>query len=208
LPISANRNGYYDANGVNETHSGVELELNSKPLPKFNIDAMVSIGEWKYNGNATYNRFDVNNTQIGTGVLYLEKVKVGDAAQITASLGASYEVITRVTLDANYRVADKLYAAIEPGKFSNSVNDGSLELPSYGLMDAGFSYKMLVGKNKGDSVNFRFNVNNLLDEVYISESRTNNFTTPTSTNYNGVNVTNQVYFGFGRTWNFSLRYNF
>ena len=67
---------------------------------------------------------------------------------------------------------------------------------------------MLVGKNGSVSVNFRFNVNNVLDEVYISESRTNNFTTATSTNYNGVNVTNQVYFGFGRTWNFSLRYNF
>jgi outer membrane receptor protein involved in Fe transport len=76
------------------------------------------------------------------------------------------------------------------------------------LMDAGFSYKMLVGKKSDNSVQFRVNVNNVLDEVYISESRTNNFTTPTSKNYNGVNVTNQVYFGFGRTWNFSLRYNF
>lgn len=75
-------------------------------------------------------------------------------------------------------------------------------------MDAGFSYKIFVDKKRGDSFNIRLNVNNVLDEVYISESRTNNFTTPTSVNYNGVNVTNQVFFGFGRTWNASLRYNF
>lgn len=221
-PSSTNRNGYYEANGVNETHSGIELELNSKPLPKLNINGMVSVGNWKYNGNATYELFDVNNAQIGTGDLHLDNVKVGDAAQITASLGASYEVLTRVVFDANYRLADKLYAAIEPGRFSSPTNKGSLELPSYGLMDAGFSYKMLVGRNKSNSVVFRLNVNNVLDEVYISESRTNIFADDnvSSTNpalgtyasnnrtYDGVATANQVFFGFGRTWNFSLRYNF
>ena len=219
-PSSTNRNGYYDANGVNETHSGVELEMNAKPLPKLNINGMVSVGEWKYNGNASYDKFDQNNNKLESGVLYLSNVKVGDAAQMTASLGASYEVLTRVSLDANYRFQDNLYAAIEPGRFSSATNKGSLELPSYGLMDAGFSYKMLVGKNGQNSVFFRLNVNNVLDEVYISESRTNifadDFVSGTSgatwesagRTYNGVANGNQVFFGFGRTWNFSLRYNF
>jgi hypothetical protein len=61
---------------------------------------------------------------------------------------------------------------------------------------------------------------NVLDEVYISESRTNIFTTDNidskslqgtyaSNNmvYDGVAAGNQVFFGYGRTWNFS-RYNF
>jgi hypothetical protein len=204
-----NVGGYYDYTGITEIHSGVELEMNARPMPKLNLNAMISVGDWTYSGNSISNRYDANNEPIsGTKTLFLDGLKVGDAAQTTASIGASYEVLTRVSLDANYRVAQNLYASIDPAKFTTEVNSGTLELPSYGLMDAGFSYKMLVGKNKSDSVNFRFNVNNVLDEVYISESRTNNFTTPTSTNYNGVNVTNQVFFGFGRTWNFSLRYNF
>ncbi|HQZ26282.1 MAG TPA: TonB-dependent receptor [Flavobacterium sp.] len=219
-PSSTNRNGYYDANGVNETHSGVEVELNSKPLPKLSINGMFSYGIWEYNGNATYERFDQNNVKIGSGDLYLDNAKVGDAAQMTASLGASYEVLTRVFLDANYRFQDNLYAAFEPGRQSSATNKGTLELPSYGLMDAGFSYKMLVGKNNSNSLNFRLNVNNVLDEVYISESRTNifadDFVSGTSgatwasagRTYNGVANGNQVFFGFGRTWNFSLRYNF
>ncbi|MNE64070.1 hypothetical protein D3C80_1594570 [compost metagenome] len=145
-------------------------------------------------------------------------MKVGDAAQFTASLGGRYEFVERVSIDANYRFTDNLYAAIDPAKFSTETHKGSLELPSYGLMDAGFSYKMLLGKDKSKSLNFRFNMNNVLNEIYISESRTNIFADDVASGgqtyeqlgqtYNGVATGNQVFFGFGRTWNFSLRYNF
>ena len=218
-----NPGGYYDFSGITEVHSGVELEANARVNDKFKVNAMFSLGDWKYKGNSTSNRYDASNNPVAGGTsttLYLDKVKVGDAAQMTASLGASYEVITRVTLDANYNFNDKLYAAISPANFGSSTNKGSLELPSYGLVDAGFSYKMLVGKDKSNSVNFRLNVNNVFDKIYIAESKTNIFaddyvtgtTGPTYASagktYNGVATANSVYFGFGRTWNFSLRYNF
>lgn len=218
-----NVGGYYDFAGITEIHSGVELEMNARPMPKLNLNAMISVGNWVYEGNSTSNRYDANNEPISGGTsttLYLDGIKVGDAAQTTASIGASYEVLTRVFLDANYRVAENLFASIDPSKFGSATNKGTLELPSYGLMDAGFSYKMLVGKNQSDSVNFRINVNNVLDEVYISESRTNifadDFVSGTSgatwasagRTYKGVANGNQVFFGYGRTWNFSIRYNF
>ncbi|WP_163395452.1 TonB-dependent receptor [Flavobacterium limi] len=217
-PSSSNRNGYFDALGVNELHTGVELELNARPTPKLNLNAMFSYGEWKYEGDASYTKFDQNNVQLETGTLYLDGVKVGDAAQTTASLGASYEILERFSVDANYRYTDRLYAAIEPGRFSAENHKGTLELPSYGLMDAGVSYKWLIsGKS---SLSFRVNVNNVLDEIYISESKTNifadDFVSGTSgptyassgKTYDGIANANQVYFGFGRTWNFSMRFNF
>ncbi len=218
-----NQGGYYDFAGITEIHSGVELELNAKPISKLNLNAMFSLGDWKYDGNVTSNRFDQNNTQIGTGeTLYLDGVKVGDAAQFTASFGAGYEVLKGLKLDANYRFVDKLYASINPANFDSEDHKGSLELPNYGLMDAGISYKMLVGKDKDKSVSLRFNMNNVLDEIYIAESRTNIFADDnvSSSNpaagtyasndrlYNGVADANQVFFGFGRTWNFTLRYQF
>jgi hypothetical protein len=125
-----------------------------------------------------------------------------------------------LSLDANYRFADKLYAAIDSSKFSKADNKGSLELLSYGLMDAGFTYKILVGKNRDNFVIFRLNGNNVLDETYISELLINIFASdfvsrtaaPTYESvrkkYNGIANTNQVFFVFGRTWDFSLRYNF
>jgi outer membrane cobalamin receptor len=227
--ITANST-YSEYVGINEVHSGVELEMNAPITTKLRVNGMFSYGVWEYNGNAISNSYLLSDNTAVPGytnvTLYMDKAKVGDAAQMTASLGASYEVLTRVTLDANYNFNDNLYAGIAPNNFSSATNKGSLELPSYGLMDAGFSYKMIVGANKDKSVNFRINVNNVLDETYIAESRTNVFAddnlpvatgqpvgskgTYASNNmlYDGVANVNQVFFGFGRTWNFSLRYDF
>ena len=211
--VADNVGGYYDFSGITEVHTGVEVEGRARVTDKFRVNAMFSYGDWRYKGNSISNRYDVNNNPIAGGTsttLYLDKVKVGDAAQMTASLGASYEVLTRVTLDANYNFNDKLYAIISPANFSKADNRGSLELPSYGLLDAGFSYKIFVDQKRGDSFDLRLNVNNVLDEVYIAESKSNIFAqdVPTVPTYKGIATTNQVYFGFGRTWNFSLRYNF
>ncbi len=225
LPSSTtleNPDGYFSFNGINETHEGVELDFNVKPIEKLVVNGMVSVGNWYYNGNASSTRYTVTNELFGGGskVLYLDNVKVGNAAQTTASIGAVYEVIKRVKIDANYRYTDKLYANITPTNFESATNKGALALPSFGLVDAGFSYKMLVGKDKKDNLNFRFNVNNLLDKIYIAESNSNIFADdyvsgtsgPTyesaGKTYNGVATSNNVFFGFGRTWNFTISYKF
>jgi outer membrane receptor protein involved in Fe transport len=67
--------------------------------------------------------------------------------------------------------ATNLYADFNPTYLTSVSDKGSLKLPSYGLVDAGFSYKVLLGQNRDDSVLFRLNVNNVLDAVYISESK-------------------------------------
>ena len=223
--------------GVEQIHMGTELDFVFKPFKKLDINGMFSYGDWRYGSNVTASYQDDNNVVITNPTtneafketLYTDGLKVGDAAQTTAALGFSYEVLTRVRLDANYRYIDRLYASIDPVNFKTQAiaDKGSLQLPSFGLMDAGFSYKLLVGKDKANTVNFRLNVNNVLDEVYIAESRTNNtaktqadFMTGTVPNltayqlyqqtglYDGVDTTNQVFFGFGRTWNFTISYNF
>ena len=76
--------------------------------------------------------------------------------------------------------------------------------------------------NKKDNLTLRVNVNNVFDEVYLSELSSNIKTTDniSTTNpslgtyqsngrvYNGIADGNQGFFGLGRTWNVSLRYNF
>jgi outer membrane cobalamin receptor len=230
--------GYAFLSGVSQIHKGAELDFTFKPFSKLSFNGMFSYGDWSY-GNSTvksqYFREDTNApllvpvslTQTDPNLQYkteqnISGLKVGDAAQMTASLGATLEVVERLKVDANYRYADNLYASLDPSKFTTQaiVSKGTLKLPSYGLMDAGLSYKMLVGKDKANTVNFRINVNNVLDKVYIAESRTNifadDYVTGTSgptyesagKTYNGVATANQVFFGFGRTWNFGINYNF
>ncbi|MEC4050044.1 TonB-dependent receptor [Flavobacterium sp. SUN046] len=220
-----NPNGYFSFSGINETHQGVEIDMNYKPFSQLMINAMFSMGDYHYDGNASSTRYTVTNEAFGNDAvaktLYLDRVKVGNAPQTTTSIGATYEVVKRVKLDANYRFTDRLYANMVPTNFQTDTNQGVLQLPSFGLVDAGFSYKMLVGRDKNNSVNFRLNVNNLLDKIYILESNSNNFvktrdnfTTDaayaayTNTLYKGLDPSNQVFFGFGRTWNFTMTYNF
>lgn len=220
-----NPGGYYDFSGIEEVHTGIEVDMNAKVTNFIKVNGMFSIGDWSYKGNSVSNRYDQFNTPIVGGTettLYLDGVKVGDAAQLTASVGTTIDVVKGLSVDANYRFVDRLYASISPGNFTNETNRGSLELPNYGLMDSGLTYTMNVGKGKSDSVIFRLNVNNVLDEIYIAEARTNTFartretfatddaynTYLTNGVYDGIDRTNQVFFGFGRTWNFGVTYKF
>ena len=210
---ASNPGGYYDFAGITEIHSGIEFDGTAKVLSNLTLTGMFSIGDWQYEGTSTSNRYDSGNNPIGGGTtktLFLDGVRVGDAAQTTVAVGATYEIVPRFSVDANYNYYDKLYAAISPGAFTDENNRGSLQLPSYSTADAGLSYKLLVGKNKSNSVGFRLNVNNVFDYTYIAEAKTNIFAAdvPTVTTYKGIATTNQVYFGFGRTWNFALRYDF
>ena len=151
---------------------------------------------------------------------------VGDAAQFTIGLGSKFTIIDRLTVDADYRFNDKLYA-------NTGAIKENIELPSFDILDAGISYKLLVGKNKQNSIGFRLNVNNVLDKVYLSELRTKQvvateteFTsnsgngaglnapapaTPLYSSYQdylsrgtyeGIDVRNQGYFGLGRNLEF------
>ena len=68
--------------------------------------------------------------------------------------------------------------------------------------------KMVLGKEKDNSLNIRANVNNLFYEVYLSDLSTANTAEAGDETYNGINVSNRGYFGLGRTWNLSFRFSF
>jgi len=187
---------------IDVVHNGIELELTYRPTSNLKLQGMTSIGDWRYTKDFTSTLFDANQQQIGTGTLYLKDAKVGDAAQFTTYISADYR-IGKTNFDFGYRFVDGLYAdySIVDSVFTTPDNVGALQLPSYALADAGVSTRL--GK-----FSLRVNVNNLFDTTYISESETNIHATSTSTTWNGVDVRNSVWFGFGRTWNASLKYSF
>lgn len=228
-------NAYANFEGITEIHQGAELELTANVHKMLSLNGMISVGDWYYQGNATGNIFSETNEQIGTGsqVAYLDKVKVGGSAQQTAAVGFTFKPTDWFSFDGNYRGVRKLYANLNLLNFANqSAGDkGALELPTFGLVDLGVSFKLKLNNPK-QYFTLRGNVYNLLDKVYISESNTNthanlsaqeyaaiNNGTVASTaaaystyqnagNWNGVSQQNQVYFGYGRTWSTTLSFNF
>ncbi len=204
--------------GIGQLHQGVEVDFNVKPVSKLRVNGMFSYGDWEYTDTIEGFVYDDNQQLVNSATLYLDGVKVGDAAQLTSSLGVDYEVVKGLSFDATWNYADNLYSdfsyrlderewgddlwATEPG-------GEALELPDYHLFDVGMTYKRDVLNDK--KIIFRVNVNNLFDETYISEANTNiraGDDEATGQTYKGIDTANQVWFGFGRTWNASLKFQF
>ncbi|WP_031426676.1 TonB-dependent receptor [Flavimarina sp. Hel_I_48] len=201
--------GSANVRDITQVHYGVELDFTARPTDRLGINGMLSVGDWEYKNdvtaffldNSSQPLLDANGNQV-TEILPLNGVKVGDAAQLTAAIGADYRIYKTLSVDANYRFADNLYAAYDA---TDVTEQGALKLPSFGLLDAGLSFNLpFLDKN----MSFRFNMNNILDKTYISESDTNVFADAGDPTYDGISTSNRVYFGFGRTWNASFRFNF
>ena len=187
---------------IDVTHRGIEIEGTYRPYSKLKLQGSLSLGDWRYTKDFTSTLFDANQQQIGTGTLYLKDAKVGDAAQTTAYFSADY-FIGKSSIDFGFRFVDGLYAdySIVDSVFTTPDNVGALQLPSYSIADAGFTTRF-------GAFTLRANINNLFDTVYIAESETNIHATAGSQTWNGIDVNNSVWFGFGRTWNASLKYKF
>ena len=196
-------------NGIEEVHKGIEIETSAK-YGIVRLFGMMSVGDWKYKSNVTAPFVDDNNDPIPgqNKTLYLEDVKVGDAAQFTSRLGININLVKGLYIDMNQFYADNLYARFDPISMGDPSNKGALKLPAYSLTDASITYKFPI--KKVGKITTRLSINNLFDKHYISESNTNYFPGDRGNNatWNGVNTSNHVYFGWGRSWNFSVKLKF
>ncbi|MEY2949577.1 MAG: hypothetical protein RLZZ248_778, partial [Bacteroidota bacterium] len=141
----------------------------------------------------------------GALTIYGDGLKVGDAAQTTFAIGGGYRLATGLRIYADYFFAGNLYANynIQDATFQDPNRDQVAKLPTYGLVDAGLSYNFEVG---GLDVTWRLNINNVLDEIYVSEMNTSivdDPSTPRNEFYDNLGI-----FGFGRTWNTGLKFKF
>lgn len=190
---------------VDELHNGIEVETTYRPTNRLKLEGMLSIGDWKYTNNFSATLFDDSQNQIGTATLYTDGVKIGDAAQFVGYIGADYR-IGDWSVDAGYRHIDNLYAeySITDDAFTEPDNPGALELPSYGLVDLGSDYTFDF---LGQSATLRVNINNLFNTTYIAESNSNIHATAGDETWKGINKRNFVWYGFGRTWNASIKFD-
>ena len=195
--------GFAQFRNIDVTHKGIEAEATYR-MGSTKLRGMLSIGDWTYTKDFEAELFDENQQSIGTGKLYTKGAKVGDAAQITAFIGVDQRLGDKLKVDLDYRFVDGLYAdySITDSAFTNPDNEGALKLPSYGIVDLGATFYAANGWS------LRANINNLLDTTYIAESNSNIHATAGSTTWNGIDTRNSVWFGFGRTWNVSLKYKF
>ncbi len=188
-------------NGINEIHKGIEVDFNYNPIRYLHLFGFTSLGDWKYGKEPTTKVFDDESgneiTDTYTGNLpgsYKEGDIIGGASQFTAALGLDYRFIKDFKFNVIQKYYDRLYSL------------GGVPLPRYSIVDAGLTYKLPVGKG---NLKFRLNVNNIFDKFYIEFSKGGQKVDDTTTDtWNGVDVRNNVSIGYGRTWNFGVKYSF
>ncbi|QNM84860.1 TonB-dependent receptor [Polaribacter pectinis] len=193
-----------ETTGQSQYHKGVEVDFIANITSDIKLKGFLSAGEWEYVGTVTSRTLDEDrNVTAPPSLVDVDGGKVGDAAQFSTGLGIDYNIFKGLSIDSDYRFYDNLYANV------GAVKE-NLKLPSYGLLDFGVSYKFDLGSDNDKSISLRANVNNVLDTEYLSELRTNiyNDSDANGVFYKGVDTANEGYFGYGRTWNVSVRYNF
>ena len=170
--------GSINLQGVNALHTGVELEATAKPINNLEIKGMVSIGDWRWNSNPTgycYNResqaVDRNGNIVeefspehASMTLTTKGVHIGNSAQSSASLGASYKLFGnfKIGFDAIYYGRNYAYYSI-PANFGENKIEDPWQIPDVVLFDAHANYAFKIG---GLDASVGGVVNNVFDTAY------------------------------------------
>ncbi len=202
LPDGTEVEGRAIFTGVAQRHMGIELEAEVRPIKYVSLDLMLSVGDWEYADNFDATIFDEDQNEIGDATIYGKDIKVGDAAQTTLNVGLNIYPVKGLKIYADYYFADNLYADFNIDE-SQFLSPGAqvAKLPSYSLVDMGFSYRLPI---KAVDITAIFNMNNVLDTKYISELETN-IVDDANTEENEF-MNNRGFYGFGRTWNLGLKF--
>jgi len=188
---------------IQEVHQGIEWTGTAK-FKKWQLYNMISIGNWYYRGNVkNVTLYNFQQQPVSVKDYYLDNVKVGNAAQFTAALKLRYKITKGLHVYASQQYFDNLYAKIDVGSFSNPHHQGSLKLPAYSIVNTGLTYR--VKYKNTYKITLRVGIDNLMNKKYISESETNIFAQPGAETWQGIDLQNRVFFGWGRTWHVALK---
>ena len=202
--------------GVNQAHSGFEIESKVALHEMVELDFVVSIGDWYFDGDAkgdyTEMEYNDNNQIIGqTSTEYeyaLNNLKVGDMPQTSYVGGLTLKPIEGLRVQGLYRWYDNHYADWSPD--SREV-DGDADraqvwkTPSYGKLDLHLSYQL--PEVAGLNMTLHGHLFNALDDVYIQDAVDNS-------KYNGFGDklhlahNAEVFLGTPRSFNVGLAVNF
>ena len=205
--------------GVNQKHSGVELETNYMVNNMLDLMFVASFGNWKFDGDAMGNYQETEYNSEGQAVGYttteyayaLDGLYVGDMPQTAYVLGVTLKPVKGLMVQAIHKTYDKNYSDWSPSarEFDGTNDDADRaqvwEAPGYSKLDLHMSYKL--PQVKGLDMTLNGHIFNVLDEVFVQDAVDNS-------QYNGYGSKNhlphnaEVFLGTPRYANIGLTINF
>ena len=167
--------------GINQRHQGIEVEASTQILDILRLDVIVSLGSWKFDGDADGNyqedEFNEEGQVIGqmtTPYTYaLDGLYVGDMPQTSYALVGTLTPISGLKLQAIYNQYDDNYSDWSPGarEYDGSDADADREqvwkAPGYSKVDLHASYALPIS---GYDVSLFAHVFNALDATYVQDA--------------------------------------
>lgn len=203
-PNDQNTRLFYNLQGVDAVHQGAELELSYNVSDNFKLNGMVSLGDWQWTNNVEGVKQDENGEVITDDegnpdklYVYSKDLKVGNSAQTTFAIGASYDFSTKSTIFVDYNYAGDMYADYYVEDRDDSQQEGiqTWKAPDYGLFDLGIRHTFDFGPFEASLYG---KINNALNTEYVSDA-----------NDQGNGAQNAlVYYGAGRTYSVSFNLKF
>ncbi|HIB03899.1 MAG TPA: TonB-dependent receptor [Candidatus Marinimicrobia bacterium] len=168
--------------GINQNHSGIEVEASAQLMSMLRFDAAVSLGNWKFVGDASGNyqedEFNEQGQVIGqTSTTYnyaLDGLFVGDMPQTGYVMGITLTPISGLRAQVLYNMYDKNYSDWGPSDREYSGNDSEADraqvwqAPGYSKMDVHVTYDL--PSMGGLNLQVFAHVFNALDDVYVQDA--------------------------------------
>ena len=205
--------------GVNQNHSGLEIEADIQVIDMLRLNASVGLGTWKFKGDAKGNYQaneydDAGNVTGLTQTTYeyaLDDLFVGDMPQTGMAVGATVTPIDGFSVQALFNYYDKNYSDWSPNA-REVGSDGTADraqvwmAPSYSKLDVHINYIIPVSI-AGTQMTAFAHIFNALDAVYVQDavdhSQYNSYGDKVHAAHNA-----EVFLGTPRYFNAGLKVNF
>lgn len=167
---------------VDALHKGVEMDFSYEPNSKWDVEGVVSVGDWRYANNPIVQFFNretndfitfYGTDEIAYDTLRLDGLRVGNAAQTQIGGSLTYRPIPGSYVRVRYTQFSRQWADYSP---EDAISDSlavtdSWRMPDYGMLDvmAGSRFKLKENMN----LVLRLAVTNVLNNRYISDGRNN-----------------------------------
>ncbi|KAA9340690.1 TonB-dependent receptor [Adhaeribacter soli] len=200
MPRTDGREGNisFNVSGMDARHIGVELELAQSISSKIDLNAAISLGDWRWTSSGIARGFDDDGTELPTFELNAKDVHVGGSAQNQFMLGFRYEPFQGFYIRPTYLMFAKNYANFDPATLKAAVPQDSYRLPTSRNVDlhTGYSFKFY----KDYKLSLNGSILNLLNEYYIMNVNTSS--TPSDPS------TLEAFFNRGRTYTLGASVSF
>ena len=197
------RNLGYNLLNADAVHSGIEWDFAYDPTAKFNVQGVVSAGNWRWTSNErvdlvnrTTNAFvtRVADQSIADTLVNLDGVKVGDAAQRQISLAASFRPKRGTYFSIRNTWFWQHYARFSPGDVITEGEPKDVWItPGYALLNFNAGTSFDVSDNA--LLRLRLSVTNALDVLYVSDATNNSQYAPNPYGLEGGSGRAEVFVG-------------